>query len=162
MPSGEFEPGAVTRGRNTLHFGSVKGLVTVPSGIRFPEREASPTVITSIRTAQGKQVNLYKGSYALLIGVSDYTAGWPDLESIPGELAKLRVALEAKGFRVVTVMNPDSRRLEDSFKEFIDAYGYDRENRLLFYFSGHGYTRTVGEREKGYLVPADAPNPNRL
>ncbi|MCP4694006.1 MAG: PEGA domain-containing protein, partial [Desulfobacterales bacterium] len=38
-------------------------------------------------------------------------------------------------------------------------HGYDRDNRLLFYFSGHGHTRQNGE--KGYLVPADAPNPKR-
>lgn len=54
LPSGEFEPGAVTRDRNALYFGSVKGLVAVPSGIRFPEPTASPTVITEIRTAQGE------------------------------------------------------------------------------------------------------------
>ncbi|MDH3786000.1 MAG: histidine kinase, partial [Acidobacteriota bacterium] len=54
LPSGEFEPGAVTRDRNTLYFGSVKGLVAVPSSIPFPEPTPSPTVITGIRTAQGK------------------------------------------------------------------------------------------------------------
>lgn len=40
-----------------------------------------------IRDRQGREVGWYDGSYALLIGVSDYTAGWPDLESVPGELA---------------------------------------------------------------------------
>ena len=54
LPSGEFEPGAVTRDRTSLYFGSVKGLVAVPSGIRFPEPTPSPTVITGIRTAQGE------------------------------------------------------------------------------------------------------------
>ena len=33
-----------------------------------------------IRDPQGQEVGWYEGSYALLIGVSDYTAGWPDLE----------------------------------------------------------------------------------
>ena len=91
--------------------------------------------------------------------MSDYSAGWPDLESIPGELKKLQQALKRQGFKVTRVMNPDSRKLKRSFEDFIDEHGYDRENRLLFYFSGHGYTRKVGGRQKGYLVPADAPNP---
>jgi len=42
---------------------------------------------------EGRRVTLYAGSHALLIGVSDYTAGWPDLESIPAELAQVE-----KGF----------------------------------------------------------------
>jgi len=34
-------------------------------------------------------------------------------------------------------------------------YGFDKNNRLLFFYSGHGYTRN----NKGYIVPTDAPNP---
>ena len=50
--------------------------------------------VVGVTTQAGRQVELYKGSHALLIGVSDYTAGWPDLEAIPDELDKLQVALE--------------------------------------------------------------------
>ena len=93
----------------------------------------------------------------MLIGVSDYRAGWPDLENIPAEIDSLADSLRDHGFSVKTVLNPDSDELQDSFKRFIDRYGYDSQNRLLFFFSGHGYTRKQGK--KGYLVPADAPDP---
>jgi hypothetical protein len=33
-----------------------------------------------IKTAAGEAIGLYEQSHALVIGVSDYTAGWPDLE----------------------------------------------------------------------------------
>ncbi len=33
-----------------------------------------------IKTSSGETVGLYEQSHALVIGVSDYTAGWPDLE----------------------------------------------------------------------------------
>ena len=33
-----------------------------------------------IKTQAGELVGLYEQSHALVIGVSDYTAGWPDLE----------------------------------------------------------------------------------
>lgn len=102
-------------------------------------------------------VSLYKASYALLIGVADYTNGWPDLTSIPREMKELEAALSAQGFTVVKVLNPDSRMLADAFENFIDKYGFDPENRLLFFYSGHGYSRP--EVEKGYIVPADAPSP---
>jgi signal transduction histidine kinase len=56
LPSGEFEPGAVTSSAQTLYFGSVRGLVAIPRGSSFPEQAASPTVITSIKTAAGELV----------------------------------------------------------------------------------------------------------
>jgi hypothetical protein len=116
-------------------------------------------ISVSIRDPGGRPVGLYGGSYALLVGVSDYTAGWPDLESVPGEMARLEQALKAQGFQVVKHLNPDAEALERAFESFIDRYGYARDNRLLFFFSGHGHTRLEGR--KGYLVPADAPNPER-
>lgn len=100
----------------------------------------------------------YAKSYALLIGVSDYTNGWPDLESIPSELKKIKLALSTQGFKVEEVLNPTGKELSNAYESFIDKYGYDENNRLLFYFAGHGYTLNDGH--KGYLVPRDAPNPS--
>ncbi|MCD6293337.1 MAG: caspase family protein [Deltaproteobacteria bacterium] len=100
---------------------------------------------------------LYKGSHALIIGISDYTAGWLKLESVPYEMNKVDAALKKQGFHVVKVMNPASDELNAAFEDFIDTYGLDVGNRLLFFFSGHGHTRKQGK--KGYLVPTDAPDP---
>lgn len=109
--------------------------------------------------ANGKNVNLYKESHALLIGVSDYTNGWPDLEGIPAELLEIEKSLRRHGFKVTKVINPNNRDLQRAYENFIDQYGYDDENRLLFFFSGHGYSRKNGK--KGYLVPTDAPDPRK-
>ncbi len=54
LPSAEFEPGAVARGRERLYFGSVRGLVALPAGTDFPSSSPSPVVIRSIRTASGE------------------------------------------------------------------------------------------------------------
>ncbi len=110
-----------------------------------------------VKDHAGKELSLYHGSYALLIGVSQYTHGWPKLEAIPGEMKKLNAALVANGFKVETVMDPDSTKLQNAFSNFIDHYGYDPNNRLLFFYSGHGYSNK--SKTKGYLVPADAPDP---
>ncbi len=117
--------------------------------------------VVPIVTKSGEQVGLYKGSYALVIGVGKYTAGWPSLESVPPEMTRLKGALEQQGFQVTKVDDPDASRLERAFKDFIAAHGYDRENRLLVFFSGHGHTRQVGSQPKGYLVPSDAPDPRQ-
>ncbi len=112
----------------------------------------------AIKTTGGEKVGGYSGSYALLIGVSRYEA-WPRLNSVPSEVGRVETLLKKRGFTVVKVMDPDGGHLQSAFESFIDKYGYTPDNRLLFYFAGHGFTRNNGA--KGYLVPVDAPSPNK-
>ena len=118
--------------------------------------KVSPTDVP-IRTKSGEIVGLYKASYALLIGVSNYTSGWRKLESVIKEIDEIEKILREKGFVVKKVIDPDSKQLKDSFENFVDEFGYAEDNRLLFFYSGHGHTRKEGT--KGYLVPVDAPLP---
>ncbi|HEY9401630.1 MAG TPA: caspase family protein [Pyrinomonadaceae bacterium] len=115
-----------------------------------------------VKAENGKPVKLYDKSYALLLGVSDYTSGWPKLPGVKQDMAAVRAALEQQGFQVIAVENPTAVQLDDAFRSFILQYGLGIENRLLFYFAGHGHTirQSYGE-DMGYIVPADAPNPNR-
>jgi hypothetical protein len=113
----------------------------------------------TVSLSTGQTLDLYEDSYALVIGVSNYSSGWPDLSSVAKETGEIAVLLEEQGFSVTSVMNPDSDSLEDAFDDFVDAYGYNSKNRLLFYFAGHGFTRK--NNTKGYLVPSDAPNPTK-
>ncbi len=106
----------------------------------------------------GQSIDLYQGSYALLIGASDYQdPKWPDIGSIPRELDNVERILKAQGFSVEKHLDPTKREMQNQFEDFVDKYGYDQGNRLLFFYAGHGYTRKDGN--KGYLVPVDAPSP---
>jgi len=131
------------------------GLLLVQSP--FIQAASRGAATLQVHDSSGKTVGGYRGSYALVIGVSDYTQGWPDLNSIPAEMDKVEKVLKTQGFKVKKVINPNSRKLLSSMRDFIDTYGFEPNNRLLFYFSGHGYTRKNGTL--GYLVPADAPVP---
>jgi hypothetical protein len=124
-------------------------------GVAPQQSQASRGI--AIKTQQGQEMDLYTGSYALLIGVSDYHNGWPKLEQIPGELSRVEKVLKRQGFRVEKILDPDAEALEDGIEDFIDHYGYTKGNRLLFFYSGHGHTMHNGKR--GYLVPVDAPDP---
>ncbi|MCF8108300.1 MAG: PEGA domain-containing protein, partial [Desulfohalobiaceae bacterium] len=138
---------------NTMHW---LGLICVLCiGVAPQQSQASRGI--AITTTQGQEVGLYTGSYALLIGVSDYHNGWPKLEQIPSELDKVEQTLKGQGFRVEKILDPDAEALEDGIEDFIDHYGYTKGNRLLFFYSGHGHTMDNGKR--GYLVPVDAPDP---
>lgn len=109
----------------------------------------------------GKTTTLYNSSHALLIGAVDYQSGWPQLPGVRDEVTMLKSALERNGFAVEVVMNPTSDQLYRAFTDFINLYGQDLDNRLLFFFAGHGYTlKTAWGEELGYLVPVNAPNPN--
>ena len=126
--------------------------------------ESRGTVVR-IPGPDGKEVALYQGSHALLIGASAYTNGWPKLPQVPDDLRAVRAVLERQGFAVTEVIDPDHRALRRAFDEFINAHGADedsKDNRLLFYFAGHGHTLDESFGGKmGYILPVDTPPPQR-
>ncbi|HBI14959.1 MAG TPA: hypothetical protein DDY20_05520 [Desulfobulbaceae bacterium] len=110
-----------------------------------------------------REIDLYHRSHALVIGVSEYTGGWPSLPGVAKDVAAVRDALAGNGFAVTTIMDPDAQQLINAFEHFIAAYGNGPGNRLLFYFSGHGHTvqPAYGGEPIGYIVPKDAPDPGK-
>nr|VFJ89482.1 MAG: WD domain-containing protein, G-beta repeat-containing protein [Candidatus Kentron sp. LFY] len=138
-------------------------LLCLLSGVAlFPSfAPAADRGLQIVRTSAGEELLRYGKSHALLVGVSDYRwgSGWKDLDSIPGELDRVAEALSAVGFKeIIRVMDPDDDELRAAFENFKDEYGFDENNRLLFFFAGHGHTDQDGT---GYLVPRDAPDPRR-
>jgi len=109
----------------------------------------------------GTTTSLYTSSYALIIGVSDYTNGWSDLPGVSRDINTVKQSLEGHGFNVTVVKKTDSRGIKDAFDSFISKYSREYNSRLLVYFSGHGYTlKQPWGGEMGYIVPSDAPNPH--
>lgn len=116
-------------------------------------------------TQPGELAATYEdGSYALLIGVSDYEdslKAWRDLPAVRGEIAELGRTLEAiHGFRVTTVPNPTGQQLEAAIKSFVNEHGSKTNARLLFFLSGHGITieNKLTKKKVGWFVPKDAPH----
>lgn len=115
----------------------------------------------SRQVINGDPMQLYTGSYALVVGLSEYTNGWDDLTQIPQELEQVRRALEIHGFEVVVKLDlPTKKDLEMAFLDFRDAYGFDPGNRLLVYFAGHGYSSD--NSTVGHLVASNAPLPETI
>ena len=119
----------------------------------------------AIPDENGQPQRLYAGSYALLIGVSDYTNGWPDLPQVEDDLKAVQAVLQEHGFQVEVKRNPrDYAELDQIFRAFIydEKKGQAAENRLFIYFAGHGATLTLAkDRDMGYIVPANAPLPRK-
>ncbi len=119
--------------------------------------DASKGVI--VKDKDGDAVIVYKRSYALVIGIWDYDH-WDDFRETDfmEEIQKIESCLKKQDFVVETVLNPGSKAMTDAIETFRNQYGVDEENRLLFFFSGHGFSRK--KNTKGYLVPKDAPLPH--
>lgn len=106
-------------------------------------------------------VPLYQDSYALVVGVSA-NKQWPTLFGPEKDVAAVRAALEKHRFKVTPLLNPTRADLIKAIRNFVSTYGQFPGNRLLFYFAGHGYTfRTRDGRVLGYIVPVDAPSPEK-
>ena len=105
-----------------------------------------------------EEVQLYGSSHALVIGIDDYTAGWPRLSNAVKDARLIAKELEKKGFDVTLKTNLTAAQLEQAFKRFFIVKGADPEARLFVWYAGHGHT-LGGE---GYLVPADAPRPDNI
>ena len=120
------------------------------------------TKTISVRTQQGEEIELYKDSYALVVGNGSYTEGWPQRSGVLQDVDEVADALEEHGFSVTLKKDLTKPEFEKVFADFVVNAGGDPYNRLLFYYAGHGYTqkRATGE-DRGYLVMVDAPLPEK-
>ena len=110
----------------------------------------------------GGIIELYKGCYALVIGISDYLSGWPDLpdaENYADDIGDFLASLE---FTVTKLKNPTKNDLVKSLENFIYGPGQNPDNCLVIFFSGHGCTQKFAYgSEIGFIVPRDAPLPEQ-
>ncbi len=102
-----------------------------------------------------EEVTLYGSSHAMVIGIDDYTDGWPRLSKAVEDARRVAEELRRKGFRVTLKTNTKSSDLDGVLKEFFAIKGADPNSRLFLWYAGHGHT----EHGEGFLVPADAPRP---
>ncbi len=116
----------------------------------------------TIRTKSGKEIPLYKDSHALIVGNGNYTNGWDPLPGALRDVTEVAEALKTHGFTVTLKTNLTKHTFERHFAEFVHNAGQNADNRLLFYYAGHGYTqRTAADTDLGSLVMIDAPSPDQ-
>jgi hypothetical protein len=147
-------------------------MVGANSGVAQQIQDAAagivPPVMTHppriVRTDSGDNVLFYEGSYALVIGIGNYSdPGLADLPGVKTDIERVSSALELHGFQVTKLVDPTRKQLEEAYLNFINEYGQNpnqKNNRLLFYFAGHGINLPgAGGLESGFLIGRDAPPP---
>ncbi len=121
-----------------------------------PQRGMKPI---KVRTRTGKEIELYRDSYALVVGNGTYTAeGLNPLKGAVQDVEEVAAVLEKHGFKVTLRTNLTKAEFDRAFAEFVLKSGKKKNNRLLFYYAGHGHTRkSATDEDLGYLVMVDAP-----
>lgn len=109
-----------------------------------------------------KEIRLYSGYYALVIGCADYRSGWRKLPNSVDDAHKIATTLKSIGWTVKVVENPDGQTLERSLQRLVFSEGKEKERAILLWFSGHGHTIEEADGTGlGYIVPVDAPDPDK-
>ena len=123
----------------------------------FPQTNRGMKI--SVRTKTGEEIELYKASYALIVGNGNYRNGWDPLPGATRDVQEVAAALKTHGFNVTLKTDLTKDKFEDAFETFVQN-GKNEDARLLFYYAGHGYTEELADGEHlGYLVMVDAPFP---
>ncbi|WPD22807.1 MAG: caspase family protein [Candidatus Electrothrix scaldis] len=93
-------------------------------------------------------------SYAVVIGIRNYPTHWDALEYAEKDAKAMAELLEKQGFEVRRFIGREATRnnivsyLEDDL-----ATRLTTNDRIIFYFSGHGATKERGGKNFGYIIP---------
>jgi len=127
------------------------------SSVLFAQQRGFVPIEVSV---SGQKTVLYKQSHALVIGNINYTNGWGVLPGVANDVERVKTALENNGFNVIVKNNLTKMQMITEIDNFLTQYGYEKENRVLIYYAGHGHTLNNNNSLMGYIVPIDAPMPN--
>lgn len=106
---------------------------------------------------QGRQIDLYDGYQALVIGAGDYKF-WPKLPNARRDAEQIAGKLKTMGFQVELILDPTSQELKAALNKMVYTLGRDKKRAILLYYAGHGETETLADNTKmGYIVPIDSP-----
>jgi formylglycine-generating enzyme required for sulfatase activity len=111
----------------------------------------------SVKSSDGRQMDLYKDFHALVIGVGNYDH-WPSLPNTVKDAKEVSRLLRSFGFSVTLKIEPTSRELKKALDDFVQNFGQEPDRGLLIYYAGNGETQTLPDGTKlGWIIPRDCP-----
>jgi uncharacterized protein len=111
--------------------------------------------VTAALTALHAAPSAAQNRRALVIGADDYR-NVARLQKAVGDARAMKRALEKTGFEVDLLINPDRSAFNTGISEFTGKLGPG--DVALIHYSGHG----VALDGENYLLPVDAPRPDRV
>ena len=127
-----------------------------------PLEAQTRSIQVTVKTSTGRTLDLYGASYALVVGNGNYTEGWDPLPGAIRDVREVADVLRKNGFKVTLKTDLTKDAFSRALGEFVLEHGKYEDNRLLFYYAGHGHTRPMATGEQlGYLVMVNAPAPEK-
>lgn len=113
-----------------------------------------------IKTTEGKTIQLYDKSYALVIGISDYK-NWKDLPNAVKDADAVAAELEKIGFEVTKITDNTYKKptRANILEALNDLQNSSADDRIVIYYAGHGNSVPVPYQEgyyNGYIIPENA------
>ena len=97
---------------------------------------------------------LYHASHALVVGIDHYQALRALNAAAHGARAVAEYLRDLFQFNVTELYDQDATR--ESILRWFGRLRPHPDDRVLFYFAGHGITRPIGKRTEGYLALANS------
>lgn len=140
------------------------GKSTPPNGA---DRNDASAPQEPVQTAAGERLNPYRESWAVIIGINEYQH-WPKLRYPVNDANAIEQTLMNKfGFKrehIRKLIDGEATRahiMQVIGDELTDSTKVNREDRVFFFFAGHGATRSMADkRQVGFIVPVDADTNN--
>ena len=106
------------------------------------------------------EINFYADSWALLIGINDYQNVRKLHYAVEDAMAIKIMLINEHGFprdnvRYLIDESATQLRINKELSNLVKSVG--KNDRVVFYFAGHGDTRSMGleEGDIGFLIPVD-------
>jgi len=105
---------------------------------------------------------LYKHSYALVVGINKYVSkNLPELNYARRDAEAVAVFLKGQGFEVINLYDRQATRAAIISKMENDLSNrVQKDDRVLFFFAGHGDVKRRGGRDFGSIFPHDGDATN--
>ena len=99
----------------------------------------------------------FRQSHAIIIGIDSYQDGIPPLRTASVDAARLgQILQDLHDYQVHLLLNEAATKdaIDDLFATLQETI--DQNDRVLFYFAGHGIALDANDGPNGYLLPCDA------
>ena len=112
-------------------------------------------VLVILSFATDSLAGFYDKSYALVVGIDEYPSpGWNELDYAKRDAKAMAAFLERQGFEVISLYDRYATKtaIISKLQNYL-ARKVRKDDRIIFFFAGHGYTEELGGKYWGYIVP---------
>ena len=101
----------------------------------FQANASSRGITIKAKTPSGaiKEMHLYSGYHALVVGCGNYQLDWPKLSNPIKDAREVASMLKSMGWSVKLLANPNSTKLQRELNKIVAGPGMEKDNAIFFW-----------------------------